>query len=217
MGSALCLGMGYLLGCISPAMWLSKRKNVDLGQVGTKNLGATNTALILGKKAGIFVALFDILKAWFAFRLARRLFPLLKISGFLASIGAILGHCFPVFMNFHGGKGLASFGGLILACDPRSFLIIVLSGIVVIFIFNTGVAAPMLGCILFPVLTLLWRGDFAEFTMALIASAIIAATHWSNLRLARNKQDVVTTSEFFDQVFHKKDSDDLPRYTDSTK
>jgi len=214
MNSALCLGIGYLLGCISPAAWLSKCKNVDLGRVGTKNLGATNTALILGKKAGIFVALFDILKAWFAYKVARRLFPLLKISGFLASIGAILGHCFPIFMRFHGGKGLASFGGLILAYDPWIFLISVLSGIVVMCVFNTGVAAPMLGCILFPILVFLWGGGLAELAMALVASTIIAATHWSNLRLARNKQDVVTTSEFFSQVFGKKDSDGSSQYTE---
>jgi len=214
MNSALCLGIGYLLGCISPAAWISKRKNVDLGRVGTKNFGATNTALILGKKAGIFVALFDILKAWFAYKLARRLFPLLKISGFLASIGAILGHCFPIFMRFHGGKGLASFGGLILAYDPWIFLIIVLSGGAVMCIFNTGVAAPMLGCILFPILVFLWGGGAAELAMALAASAIIAATHWSNLRLARKRQDVVTTREFFSQVFGKKDSDGSSRYTE---
>ena len=204
MNSALCLGIGYLLGCISPAAWISRRNHIDLGQVGTKNLGATNTALILGKKAGIFVALFDILKALFAYKVARRLFPLLKISGFLASIGAILGHCFPVFMHFRGGKGLASFGGLILAYDPLIFLIIVLSGVIIMFVFNTGVAAPMLGCILFPILVFLWGGGYAEVAMALAASAIIAATHWSNLRLAKKKQDVVTTSEFFSQVFGKK-------------
>lgn len=214
MNSTLCLGIGYLLGCISPAAWLSKRNHVDLGRVGTKNLGATNTALILGKKAGIFVALFDILKAWFAYKLARRLFPILEISGFLASVGAILGHCFPIFMRFHGGKGLASFGGLILAYDPWIFLIVVLSGVAVMCIFNTGVAAPMLGCILFPILVFLWGGGPAELAMALTASIIIAATHWSNLRLARNKQDVVTTSEFFSQVFGKKDSDGSSQYTD---
>ena len=54
MSSVLCLGMGYLFGCISPAAWLSRRNNVNLRQVGTKNLGATNTTLVLGKKAGIF-------------------------------------------------------------------------------------------------------------------------------------------------------------------
>ena len=165
---------------------------------------------MLGKKAGIFVALFDILKSLLAYKIARRLFPLLKISGFLASIGAILGHCFPIFMHFQGGKGLAAFGGLILAYDPWIFLTVIVSGLIAMFVLNTGVAAPILGCIIFPILAFLRGGGLPEITMAITASAIIVFTHWSNLLLAMRRQDVVTTEEFVSNVFGKNDNEDFP-------
>ena len=66
---SLCLG--YMLGCLNPAAWVGKQKNVDLKQAGTGNLGATNTTMVLGRKAGAFVLLFDVLKSFLAARLAR--------------------------------------------------------------------------------------------------------------------------------------------------
>ena len=115
------LTIGYLIGCISPAALLAKRKNVDLKKEGTKNLGATNTALILGKASGIFVMLIDILKSILSAKLTQMLFPQISYAGMLACIGCILGHCFPVFLHFRGGKGLAAFGGMVLAYDPLFF------------------------------------------------------------------------------------------------
>ena len=117
MKAILALGMGYCVGCVSPAAFVSKKKNVDLKAEGTKNLGATNTALVLGRYAGYFVLFFDVLKSFVSYKLARILFPHLRLAGLIAGIGVILGHCFPATMNFQGGKGLASFGGLVLS--PR--------------------------------------------------------------------------------------------------
>lgn len=204
MNAILSLGIGYLIGCISPSAWLSKKKNVDLTKEGTKNLGATNTALVMGKKAGIFVMLFDILKSFCSYKLARYLFPQLAIAGILACIGAILGHCFPFTMGFHGGKGLAAFGGLILAYKPWMFLLIITVGIVLMFLLNTGVAAPMMACVVFPVLVFLDSHSWVDTIAVVAACAIIASTHWSNLRRAFDDNDVVKTDEFFSKVFGRK-------------
>ena len=105
----MSLGLGYLAGCINPAAWISQKKHVNLKEEGTGNLGATNTAYVMGKKAGYFVLFFDVLKSYFSFKIAEWLFPKLLIAGILASIGCILGHCFPVTMHFQGCKGLAAF------------------------------------------------------------------------------------------------------------
>lgn len=204
MNTILNLGIGYLIGCISPSAWLSKKKHVDLTQEGTKNLGATNTALVLGKKAGIFVMIFDIAKSFFSYRLARYLFPQLAIAGILACIGVILGHCFPFTMGFHGGKGLAAFGGLILAYKPWMFLLIIAIGIFLMFLLNTGVAAPILGCILFPVLVYFDSRDLTVTFVVTIACAIIFAMHWSNLKLSLEHKDVVNTRDYIRKVFGKK-------------
>ena len=204
MTGILCLSLGYLVGCINPAMAISRVKNINLREEGTGNLGATNTAFVLGKKAGYFVLFFDILKSYFSFKVAKWLFPQLLIAGILASIGCILGHCFPVTMHFQGGKGLAAFGGLILAYKPWMFFTIIAVGITLMFVCNTGVIAPFMGCVLFPVFTYLSGCDTMELLAVTAASAIIFSTHLSNFRMARRREDVVNTKEFMDKVFGKK-------------
>lgn len=199
----MSLGLGYLAGCINPAAWISQKKHVNLKEEGTGNLGATNTAYVMGKKAGYFVLFFDVLKSYFSFKIAEWLFPKLLIAGILASIGCILGHCFPVTMHFQGGKGLAAFGGLILAYKPWIFLTIITVGITLMFVCNTGVIAPFMGCVLFPVLTYVSGCDTLELLVVSAASAIIFATHLSNFRMARRREDVVNTQDFMKKVFGK--------------
>lgn len=203
MSAILSLGLGYLIGCINPAVWISRMKHVNLKEEGTGNLGATNTAIVMGKRAGIFVLLFDIAKSFLSYKIARLLFPKLVIAGILASIGTILGHCFPVFLHFQGGKGLAAFGGLILAYSPSMFLIIITVGIVLMFVCNTGVIAPFMGCVLFPAMVYFTGDSCLELIAVCVASAIIFMTHLSNFRMAREKKDVVNTKDFMDRVFGK--------------
>lgn len=200
----MSLGLGYLVGCINPAVIISKIKNVNLKEEGTGNLGATNTAFVLGKKAGIFVMIFDILKSFLSYKVAKWLFPKLLIAGILASIGCILGHCFPVFMHFEGGKGLAAFGGLILAYSPKMFLAIVTTGVILMFVCNTGVVAPFMGCLAFPVMVYFFSHDLLETIGVLTASCIIFSTHLSNFKMAKRKEDVVNTEEFMEKVFGYK-------------
>ena len=204
MNTFICFILGYLFGCTNPAALISKAKNIDLRHEGTGNLGATNTAFVLGKKAGIFVLIFDIFKSFLSYKVAKWLFPKLLIAGILASIGCILGHCFPVNMHFQGGKGLAAFGGLILAYRPWMFLTIITVGITLMFVCNTGVIAPFMGCLLFPALTYFSGCDTAEFLAVTAASAIIFATHFSNFRMAHRKEDVVNTKDFMAKVFGKE-------------
>ena len=204
MTAIVSLGLGYIVGCINPAMVISKAKHVNLKEEGTGNLGATNTAYVLGRKAGIFVMIFDILKSFLSYKLAKWLFPKLLIAGILASIGCILGHCFPVFMHFSGGKGLAAFGGLILAYSPWMFAIIVSTGVALMFLCNTGVVAPFMGCIAFPVMVYYAGHDTLETLAVLAASAIIFSTHLSNFKMARKKEDVVNTRDFVKKVFGKR-------------
>ena len=204
MTAVMSLGMGYLVGCINPAVLISRMKHVNLKKEGTGNLGATNTAFVLGKKAGIFVLLFDVAKSFLSYKIAKWLFPKLLIAGILASIGCILGHCFPVFMRFEGGKGLAAFGGLILAYSPKMFLFIVTTGVILMFVCNTGVIAPFMGCIAFPVMVYYSSHDLVESIAVLTASCIIFSTHLSNFKMAKRREDVVNTTDFVEKVFGKK-------------
>lgn len=203
MSALLSLTLGYFFGCFNPASLVSKRKQVDLKNEGTGNLGATNTALVLGKKAGYFVLVFDMVKSIFSYKLARILFPQLQIAGLIAGIGVILGHCFPMFMNFQGGKGLASFGGLVLAHDPLLFGVLLSLGIVLAFVLNYGVYLAISATLLFPVGTYLRTGNLAVFAAAAVSSGIVFAMHMGNLRRAITGEDPIHTRDGFRKIFGK--------------
>lgn len=204
MQAILSLGLGYLIGSVSPAAWVGKRHNVNLKEEGTGNLGATNTALVLGKAAGIFVMVFDMAKSFFSYKLAKYLFPQLVIAGLLACIGVIVGHCFPVFLHFQGGKGLAAFGGMILAYNMKVFLTILIPGLVLMAILDTGVAMPMLASLMFPILVYRRSASTALALTAATASVIIIVMHKDNLKRALEGKDVVGVRDFFRKVFPQK-------------
>ena len=199
----LSLILGYAMGCLSPAAWVGKKNNINLKEEGTGNLGATNTTMVLGRKAGAFVLVFDVAKSFIAARLARWLFPQLAVSGMLASIGVILGHCFPITMHFSGGKGLAAFGGMMLAYNPVVFVIVVLSGIGIMVLLDIGVAAPLLGTVMFPVLAYLFSRDIPTTACAVIASVIILCTHLDNVHKTREHSDMKVKNYFRDILFKK--------------
>ena len=199
----LSLILGYAFGCLNPAAWVGKRNHVNLKEAGTGNLGATNTTMVLGRKAGAFVLIFDVAKSFIAARLARWMFPQLTVSGMLACIGVILGHCFPVTMHFSGGKGLAAFGGMMLAYNPLVFVIVVLSGIGIMVLLDIGVAAPLLGTVLFPVLAYLFSHDTPTTVCAVVASAIILYTHMDNVRLTRSHSDMKVKNYFRNVLFKR--------------
>jgi len=204
MSAILSLGMGYCIGCISPAAWIGKKKNVDLKSEGTKNLGATNTALVLGRYAGYFVLFFDVLKSFVSYKLAKLLFPYMRLAGLIAGIGVILGHCFPVTMGFQGGKGLASFGGIVLAHDLRAFAFLLTFGMVMAFALNYGVYLAITAAVLFPVSCWLLHGDALEALVCAITSGIVIAMHMTNLRRAITGEDPIHMRNGLNRIFGKK-------------
>lgn len=217
----LSLCFGYVLGCLNPAAWIGKWKHVNLKQAGTGNLGATNTTMVLGRKAGAFVLVVDVLKSYLSARLAQWMFPQLAVAGMVGSIGAILGHCFPLTMHFSGGKGLAAFGGMILAYNPLIFGICLIVCITVMVLLDVGVAAPLLGTVLFPALTYTFSHDAAATACAAVAGVIIAFTHLDNVRKTREKSDVKVHNYFREVLFSRKRAgirkDSLPKKTSAQK
>ena len=112
--------LGYSLGCINPAYILARIKGFDIHEKGSGNAGASNALITMGKLRGFFCAAFDIAKAALAVLLARLLFPNVDTFAVSASC-AILGHIFPFYLRFRGGKGLACLCGAVLTDSPVSF------------------------------------------------------------------------------------------------
>lgn len=134
--------LAYLFGSIPTAVWIGQAfYGIDVREYGSGNAGATNTFRVLGKKAGIPVMLLDILKGWTATNLVA--FIGLSVTGpehsiqfvnYQLALGvvAVMGHLFPVFAGFRGGKGIATLFGMILAVHLPSALICVLVFVVVL-------------------------------------------------------------------------------------
>lgn len=119
MGYFLAALMGYLLGCSNLAYYLSRAAKKDIRKDGSGNLGASNATILFGWKAGVSVALHDIGKAFLAALAAKWLFPELEYAGAAAGVAAVLGHVFPFYLKFKGGKGTAAFFGLTIALNWR--------------------------------------------------------------------------------------------------
>ena len=123
MAYALVIAVGYLLGCSNMAYYISKAKKKDIRTAGSGNLGASNATVLFGWRSGIAVALHDICKAALAVVIARWLFPELEHAGAAAGVASVMGHIFPFYLGFKGGKGLASYFGMTLALNWKLALI----------------------------------------------------------------------------------------------
>lgn len=124
MNYFLAVILGYLLGCSNLAYYISRMRKRDIRNFGTGNLGASNATILFGWRAGVVVALHDIAKAALAVLLAKLLLPDLEYAGAAAGAAAVLGHIFPFYLKFKGGKGTASFWGMTLALNWKLALLV---------------------------------------------------------------------------------------------
>ncbi|WP_414052631.1 glycerol-3-phosphate 1-O-acyltransferase PlsY [Macrococcus animalis] len=136
MTLAMMLIAAYLIGSIPTGLIIGKLfYNIDIRQHGSGNLGATNTFRILGKNAGIFVTIFDVLKGTIP-----ALFPMLfhqDIHPIIIGIAAVIGHVYPIYLKFKGGKAVATSAGVILGTNPLLFLIIAVIFFTLLFVTKT--------------------------------------------------------------------------------
>ncbi len=181
---------GYLMGSVSPSAFIAGIKGIDIRKSGTKNLGATNTMINFGKCAGLFVMLFDIFKAFFAFRLAQILFPSFVLAGLTAGSAAVVGHIFPFYLGFRGGKGFASLGGLILAFDADVFLLLLGFGLALMIVTNLSLSLQFTAALLFPVWVWLRSASAAAVLISSIICALVLAKHRTNIAAAWHGEDV---------------------------
>jgi glycerol-3-phosphate acyltransferase PlsY len=119
----LCLAIGYVFGLFQTAYFYGKSKGIDIREHGSGNAGTTNALRVLGRKAGLIVFAGDCLKCIFAVVLVRILFgesygDSIYLLCIYTAAGAILGHNFPFYMGFKGGKGIAATAGFVLSFHP---------------------------------------------------------------------------------------------------
>ena len=190
----------YIIGSISSAVWIARTfHNIDIREHGSKNAGATNILRVLGTKAAIPVFLFDILKGILAVLLVR--FTNLEnnteaYNGYEIVLGtcAVLGHIFPLFASFKGGKGVATIAGFLLAINPGSMALTLCVFAICLSITHYVSLSSIVGAISFPFIVIFlfgfWlRPEATTLTMkvfSVIAAGIIVTTHHKNIKRLLN-------------------------------
>lgn len=179
---------GYLLGCSSMAYYVSRWKKVNLSTNGSGNLGASNTTILLGWRMGILVALHDIFKGAAAVLLAKWLLPDLTYAPVAAGCACVMGHMYPFYLKGKGGKGFASYMGMLLALDWRLGLALIGVSLLVTFLSDYIVVGTLTTVVVWPV----WIGFTQSWVSAgimLAVTAVIFYKHRENLhRILRGSE-----------------------------
>uniref|UniRef100_UPI00403F3DDD glycerol-3-phosphate 1-O-acyltransferase PlsY n=1 Tax=Candidatus Enterococcus willemsii TaxID=1857215 RepID=UPI00403F3DDD len=161
--------IAYLLGSIPSGVWIGKLFfKKDIRQFGSGNTGTTNTFRVLGKKAGIIVLLMDILKGTLATSLPM-IFQIPNINPLWFGVCAILGHTFPIFAGFKGGKAVATSAGMLLAYQPLFFIYSTILFIILLFITSMVSLSSMIAAVLITLSTIL---------LPYVAPVILAKQDW---------------------------------------
>ena len=158
LDSVLLVLLAYLTGAFPSAVWLGRTFfNTDVREYGSGNAGATNTFRVLGKGAGIPVLFMDIFKGWIAVNYVWLISDVSTFSDELFfenqlafGIAAVIGHLFPIYTGFRGGKGIATMLGLLIAIDPYAALFSMSVFIIVLFISRYVSLASMIASLAFP-------------------------------------------------------------------
>lgn len=209
MKEVLLIAVAYLIGSVPTSVWVSKGFfGVDIREYGSGNAGATNTFRVLGPRWGTFVMVVDMLKGLAAVKLAYLLpFYLdheLARTGFQIGLGlaAVLGHIFPIWADFRGGKGVATLFGLVLGISPWTALCCVGVFLLVLYLTRFVSLSSILASMAFPVFILVIFNveNHAYRVFAVAVALLVILTHQKNIsRLLRGSENKVPILKYRDR------------------
>ena len=187
----ICLGLGYLFGCFSTGYFIGKINKVDIRQHGSGNAGTTNALRTLGAKAGALTFLGDILKAIIPIIIIRFfIFPSQDITPLLSlytGLGVVIGHNYPFWLSFKGGKGIAATGGAMAAFDPRIIPVGLLLFVGSVAITKYVSVGSLVVSFLFPAWVIIFHtGDLHMLFVSVIFTALAFIKHRPNIQRLLN-------------------------------
>ena len=167
----------YLIGAIPFGLLIGRLAGIDVRTSGSGNIGATNVTRLAGKKFGVFTLLLDVLKGFLPIFVASQLLPQgsgMEFVILLCGILAVVGHMFPIYLRFKGGKGVATGVGVLLFLSPAAVGITIVVFVATVALTGFVSAGSLLGAGLSP----LWLWFFGESAGAVTAGAIITLLIW---------------------------------------
>ena len=190
MGYIIIVLISYLIGSSSMSYYLGRLNNINVSKKGSGNLGASNMVVIMGWKAGFLVAIHDILKAVIAVVISRYLFADLPYVGEIAGIACVIGHIFPFYLKFKGGKGLASYIGMTIALDWKFAIGLIILCAIVTLITDYVVTATFTTIFAVPAYFGLVNLNIISCCILSIGTAIMIYKHRENITRLRNGTEI---------------------------
>ena len=181
--------LGYVIGSSNMATYLAALRGVDLKGGGSGNPGASNALILMGWPAAVLVGIHDIGKAVLAVWLAGLLFPGAALGGAVAGVACVLGHIYPFYLHFRGGKGFAAYLGMTLALNWKFALCLMAAVVILMLVTDYIVVGTMTTVISFPVFCAVTR-QFAMAAIVCVASAVIIWKHRANLVRIANGTEI---------------------------
>ncbi len=174
-----CIG-GYLLGSANSSLIVGRFYGVDVRKHGSGNAGTTNTLRTLGKKAAFFVLLGDLLKGFLAY-LAGYYISGSALGGMLCGTSAIIGHVWPVYFGFKGGKGVLTSLAVLLMIDWSIALMLLGIFIIIVLLTRYVSLGSIVGAALFPILSLILGRSVETVVFSALIAVLIIFMHRSNI------------------------------------
>lgn len=190
MAYLLVIISSYIIGSSSMTLYLSLLKGIDIRTNGTGNLGASNAVVVMGWKAGILVAAHDIGKAALCVWAAEKVFPMDPIVGAIAGISCVIGHMFPFYLKFKGGKGLASYIGMTLALNWKFGLCVILAVILITIITDYIVLGAMTTITVVPTYVAITQQNLILVMILLVGTACMVYKHRENFVRLKNGTEI---------------------------
>lgn len=185
--------LAYLIGSIPSSVWIGKRfYNLDVREHGSGNAGATNSFRILGKRVGSVVLIIDIFKAWFSTYVLSYIANDQSTENMLGlGMVAVLGHIFPIYIGFRGGKGIASLLGVIIAIQPTAALFSILTFLISLIFSRYVSLSSILAACTFPATIILYlKSDSnALIIFSVMVSVLVLFTHKKNIERLFKKEE----------------------------
>ncbi len=194
-GVLLSILIPYLIGSINPAIIFSRLFfKDDIREHGSGNAGTTNTLRTYGKRMAALILLLDFLKAVISVMIGYLILPYQLGGGSIAGIFVILGHAFPIYYGFRGGKGVACLAGVVLMLSPISFLFLVALFVAIVAMTRFVSLGSIMGVMLWPVLHFAFYPTHAWTTIAsVVIMVIIVFMHRENIkRLLAGKESKIS-------------------------
>lgn len=187
----------YFIGAVNPAKIITEKVlGIDIREVNSKSAGTSNAVMTMGVKFGSLVGILDLMKGLVPVLILRFIFPDNDIIWFVGGLSAVVGHIYPIHMGFHGGKGTATFGGMLFAIAPLYTLGLIILFAILTVLLDYIALSTLIIIVLVPIG--MYFDDYSYISIILVSLYVVLSIHKHSINFKRiYKKEEVGLREAF--------------------